>query len=131
MRTREFINPCTGSGFKHLFLHKETLRLFLNSVLPVEVAEVSEIRIRSLPTTPTEPRSPKAQKGTRATSTPPPIEGIRYEPSEELGLDMLMRIIRYDILCVSEDIDFLLWKCKEPTRHILYIVCTTIRHIFL
>jgi len=103
MRTSEFINPCTDSGFKRLFLYKETLILFLNSILPVEVAEVSQIRVRSLPSTPSEPRSEPQSPRPRSSSNPSPVLDIQYEPTELLGVELFSRLIRYDILCVSKD----------------------------
>jgi hypothetical protein len=95
----EYIDIKLDFGFKFLMKDNDTLKLFLNSVLPVPVVSVLEIlQVRSAPVTATS----SAESSPRPRSRSSPIQEITFISEECVGSATGDRGIRFDIACITD-----------------------------
>jgi hypothetical protein len=104
--TKDYINPSTDTGFKRLFNDKTILISFLNEVLPPSclIRQVVHVeQVRSEPTSPVSTPVEAIQPERRSQSAERAVENIYYGNTEDVGPSDVVRVIRYDILCVTQD----------------------------
>jgi hypothetical protein len=103
--TNDYIDPCTDTGFKRLFNDKAILISFLNEVLPsCHIKQVVHVeQIRSEPTSPASTPLTPVIPERRTKSAERPVEDLFYANTEDVGPLELLRLIRLDIVCITQD----------------------------
>jgi hypothetical protein len=117
--TADYINPSTDIGFKRLFNDKAILIAFLNEVLPpsCQIRQVVHVEpVRSEPTSPVSTPVETIQPKRRTQSAERSVEDISYGNTEDVGPGDVVRVIRYDIICVTQDNTTIIVEMQRATE---------------